>query len=358
MDFDVVDPPVFARKSAPPAPIDGCFSDDRDLDGTNPASESSPDVSRKQDENSSAGANGGQLRAASPLPRSAESQEPMEQDIPQTPPEAVSATKKVRKRNRNKKSSSKDSGPDIPSMLAGLRPDEAVASTTISGPPLPLLPPPPPPPPPPPAATRAAKGKQVPPRAGEVETEKSKAATGKKTPGPGKNSGGAQRTLGRIPRIDNSGKPVIESHNRQWLADSKDAPSQGAAAEPSSGPSLQLARPTTMQGGRQNTTKQNNSICLDISSYRFLPEDDRRVAIVLRKMRGDPEHQSVDLTSSNKQILHDLPTVSSEEITGVPLAEAPGADSLCGAEGDRYVSVPDFASTEIPWLRDGTHSRS
>ena len=330
MDFDVVDPPVFARKSAPP-PANEHLPTGHEHAGSAAASETTSSRG-SQNENSSAEAN-----VEQELPRAAEDQEPMEQDSLQTS-EAPAAAKKVRKRNRNKKSIPSGTGPDIPSMLAGLRPEEVAASATNAGPPLPLLPPTPPPPPPP--ADRTTHG--LPSMDVEAEVGKNKATTGKKPRGAGK-SGGAQRTVGRIPKISN---PVVETHNIQWLAKTQNDPTQGTAAASSS--TTPVAKTTSAYGGRQNNPKQNNSVCLDISSYRFLPDDDRRVAIVLRKMRGDPEHQNVDLTSNNKQILHDLPTITSEEITGIPLSEAPGADSLCGVEGDRYVSVPDFASTEIP----------
>ena len=204
----------------------------------------------------------------------------------------------------------------------------------------------------------------------------------------GKNSSsgiGSQRTSERIPRIS--------SHNRQWRADSGEAGSgpstsgTDSSAPPSSSSSTSgnITRDKTNDSGSsfptfthsssssssvsllptdagnprdgapnsqtgsttnsyQHRPRPSDSMCLDITSFRFSPDDDKRIAILLRRMRGD-EKDHADLTSSDKVIIHKLPTVRSDEITGIPLDRAPGASSLYSVD-DKFLSVADFASVE------------
>ena len=81
---------------------------------------------------------------------------------------------------------------------------------------------------------------------------------------------------------------------------------------------------------------------MDITSYRFTPDDDARISLLLRKMKGD---NVADRTASDKLVVHQLPTVSSEDVTGIPLLDAPGASSMMDAR-DKFVTIADFASVE------------
>lgn len=66
------------------------------------------------------------------------------------------------------------------------------------------------------------------------------------------------------------------------------------------------------------------------------------MAIVLRRILGDEEQ--VHYGPHDKRIFHDLPPVSSAEVTGIPLTEAPGASSI--QNDDRFVSIAEFATVE------------
>ena len=58
-------------------------------------------------------------------------------------------------------------------------------------------------------------------------------------------------------------------------------------------------------------------------------------------MIGDVEPPA----ASEKTTVHNFPTVYSQEITGVPVGEAPGADLM--SEDDRFVAIAEFASVEL-----------
>lgn len=75
-----------------------------------------------------------------------------------------------------------------------------------------------------------------------------------------------------------------------------------------------------------------------------MPEDDKRIAILLRKMKGDVEGKVTD-GSTQRQVLHHFPTVFSNEVTGIPLDEAPGA-SLIVESKDKFVALAEFATIE------------
>lgn len=153
----------------------------------------------------------------------------------------------------------------------------------------------------------------------------------------------SQRTLGRIPMIQKNKDNALPdeeflSHNRQWRAGDKENSSRGnpnpdASTLPRSSSSssassssasysslsagLQISSGDTPDGRTSTSLSQYNkkpgqqdNVCLDITSYRFIPDDDVRMDILLRKMRGDKEGKVTDGCIST-QVLHQLPTVYS-----------------------------------------------
>lgn len=89
---------------------------------------------------------------------------------------------------------------------------------------------------------------------------------------------------------------------------------------------------------------QRQTHCLDITSFKFLPDDEERVEIVLRAIMGEnqpPSHSKAPAT-----VHLNYPTVSSADETGVPLAEAPGAQPSW--DEDRFLRVPDLVSKFPP----------
>ena len=87
-------------------------------------------------------------------------------------------------------------------------------------------------------------------------------------------------------------------------------------------------------------------VCLDVTSAKFTPDDQKRVKIVLRKILGDPDgipdfSRSSELPRG-EEIIHNFPTVTSEEVTGVPLHAAPGASE--STDSRQFMSIIDFAS--------------
>ena len=415
-DFDVVpDTPVFARKSAPPAPSPEktnmeCLNNQS---GLSTPSSSLLDTSN---ENSSLAANSGNP-TPSPNPNRSgpDHPEPMETDANNDQvgkPEG----KKIRSRSRNrraevKKATEAKSGPDINVLLAELE---------KGNPPLPpnVLQPPLPPPPPPPAPMTPTQDEDTfepghkstdpssspSPSSSSSGSKKESASkknvkTGKKKPAPAATASsssssapGAQRTTGRIPKLPQFVRNEIPSHNRKWSASESAtslAPTSPASAttttttatstasssssssmtEPTPPPTSQRgekekgqrgpegrpdpsgssgtnpSRPPPFQSAYNIKPNEQDKVCLDISSFRFIPDDDKRIAIVLRKMRGDQMDKIDQTLRDNKKIIHQFPTVYSNDVTGIPLSEAPGASYL--QEGsEKFISISDFASQE------------
>ena len=87
--------------------------------------------------------------------------------------------------------------------------------------------------------------------------------------------------------------------------------------------------------------------CLDVTSHRFLPDDDLRIAVMLRKMVGNQETAAGCINTGITT--HDFPTVFSSDVTGIPLQEAPGSAELYNMNDDaRFVVIVDFATVERP----------
>ena len=86
-------------------------------------------------------------------------------------------------------------------------------------------------------------------------------------------------------------------------------------------------------------------VCLDLTSFKFVPDDQKRVHIVLRKMLGNP-FDMPDLSYTQEKghtVTHDFPLVHSQDITQVPASKAPG--SSVNINSKQYITVVEFAST-------------
>ena len=152
------------------------------------------------------------------------------------------------------------------------------------------------------------------------------------------------------------------SHNRRWIAPGRNQPPAAQETQGTSGsaPSSSLigtahAHPTLgakqISGSSQSSSASSpynrrpgfnpdgSKICYDISSYKFVPDDEKRIDILLKKIHGD--HDYCD-DSAGSKIVHNLPTVFSSDVTGVPADQAPGAQAKW--DDARFITVPDFAS--------------
>ena len=104
------------------------------------------------------------------------------------------------------------------------------------------------------------------------------------------------------------------------------------------------AGPTT--SGYQRQQKEPH-VCMDITSFRFIPDDGRRVDMVLKKIVGDRIGKVSDAFRDEEQEeIHTFPTVFSNEVTGVPLMEAPGAEST--VDNKQFITLAEFASKRAP----------
>ena len=430
MDFDIVDPPVFAKKSAPPPPVED--SDSKNVDDSIISTPSSSLLDTTNDENSLFNANSANPSSAnssrSRIPSNHQKQQqqqqqhqhssPMDLDTPLPPPPNLedpetptssSTSSKTRSRCRTKKGDK----PDVQKLL-----DSLESGDLPPPPPLPneepsTLPPLPPLPPPnesghvgsvepaetdvhgPVRGSKKQKKKQKPKEDVKSQSAKASASKGEKEKRKSASAANAdltnkssssQRTSARIPKIKQT--PEFPSHNRQWLAEhansaaaraldtghglplsdgSSAAGVQGATAPPDEQPSSSAgsdgvnknfhgdnngptiggstanSNPNTSYGRKQ---QRPETVCLDISSFRFIPDDDQRVAILLRKMKGDGPCRGDASLPSSQVVLHQFPTIFSNDVTGIPLEEAPGASTLC-ATSDNFLILTDFASVEV-----------
>lgn len=110
--------------------------------------------------------------------------------------------------------------------------------------------------------------------------------------------------------------------------------------------SFSSAVPDSARGtyGTNRPHHSQSSICLDITSHKFVPDDQKRVLIVFRKMLGNPiDMPDLSYTSSSGNVItHDFPEVSSDSITGVPLHKAPGA--TISTNSKQFLLLNDFAT--------------
>ena len=133
----------------------------------------------------------------------------------------------------------------------------------------------------------------------------------------------------RDPAAASSTSAHVPSHNRTWTAHGD-----------KTGPASTNQAATSNYGRREGIDAKGEKICYDITSYKFAPEDEKRVELVLKRIHGD-----ADYTDGNKpKIVHHLPTVFSAELTGIPADRAPGAQAQW--DDSRFVTVPDFASLD------------
>ena len=387
-EFNVSEKPVYAKKSAPPPPEHSTPRTPElpkyqaTFPNTSACSTPSPSLLDSSNENSSLMAN-----------TTGRDESPMETDAA-TQQGSTKNEKKTRGRSRAKKTLAKthNNPPDVNLLLANLenKVGEAEKGRSENGahlPPLPLedppavLPPLPPQPATSPKRTQDAEKDQSATKKVDSNTQERKSARNKENKTKkeaknrsaissenaatdkqndqghsknktGKNGGTSQRTTGRQPA---QGSDTFPSHNRQWTKTGQ----QESAHHKESGPmeldgnQQQQKKTSEQQQSAYNqrpgaaTSTSASAICYDVTSHRFSPEDDKRIDLLLRKMRGDVEPSGGN--NSDKQIvLHNFPTIYSNEVTGTPLDQAPGASSLYDMDDGRFLSVIDFATIELP----------
>ena len=184
---------------------------------------------------------------------------------------------------------------------------------------------------------------------------------------PPTSSGSSQQTLGAIPKIRLAGKEKADGGTSSYEAgrqgkdgsldqDATDGSATLTTSSSSSSSSSILASNSASSSSSSHSSAhpkpsayskkpagKDNTDCFDITSFRFTPDYDRKVGILMRKMRGDPPERIS--SGSDRNVLHQFPAVSSADVTGVPLLEAPGATSLTDGK-DRFITLADFASKE------------
>ena len=418
-----MDPPVFAKKSAPPPPIPEDIRDrGAEIGGQEPPRTGQgagtfptfPSPSRCSTPSSSI------LNSSNDNTRNTTRDEPMDQDAqpdPQQPlgkgKENAAASgvstpkKKGRNRSRAKKNSTKknagEQAPNIEQLLAGLEPqhppgkqgdtdgndvddnplkgkkpsyDKTKNSSVFAAalerdshnpippplpPPYPTDPPaqPPPLPPPPPSADMENIQAEGQGNSNDIHETRTDAANVNKTTKAGRprqasgrgKSGTSQRTLGRIPKITpalaTGAQDGTASSNQSSTAQDQQQQQQQNTGNSSNGNSKDVppAQTGSYAHRQGNQGSSPPAVCLDVTSHRFLPEDEKRVDILRRKMVGDPPLATPD---SQLTTYHDFPTVFSHEVTGIPLDEAPGADGACQTNDTRFVVLAEFATVDRP----------
>ena len=116
----------------------------------------------------------------------------------------------------------------------------------------------------------------------------------------------------------NSQQQTHFSQNRRWVAPALGA--ETASSVPSS--------PATSSVGsgyahRPGFHADGSKICYDVSSYKFIPEDSKRITIVLKKVNGSKNCNNTD-PGSQLRTVHNFSTIFSADVTGIPADQAPG----------------------------------
>ena len=172
-----------------------------------------------------------------------------------------------------------------------------------------------------------------------------------------KTNAGSQRTVGvklsafKVPagKTNQSGMESAESSSSASARDSSSQSSTRSSSTPSA--PQPAATPSSSHAASKNRTWRNpslvatssnsssttntnssgynrkpndNDICYDISSFKFIPDDSARVDIVLQTIQGERRERSKG-TARSMITFHNLPTIHSSDVTDIPCEEAPGA---------------------------------
>lgn len=191
---------------------------------------------------------------------------------------------------------------------------------------------------------------------------------------------GAQRTMGRDPSgplpdpspTPPSAHPVpntpaagtrrsTPSRNRVWVAGGTSAsphavqppppPLSSSAPSNLSGPATSAASSSssssnTTPSGYNRVPRTNPVVCLDVTSFKFIPEAPSQTQLVLDIIHGGRKSPAPPSTNGNMVEVHNYPTVFSTDVTGVPLEEAPGANPSWDEE--HYITITDFPDAYPP----------
>ena len=198
------------------------------------------------------------------------------------------------------------------------------------------------------------KGKKRKPRNSRQTKKKMANAGSQRTEGVGSSSSGnaptssssvpsssSQRTdssasegAARSARKQVGSDEVFPSHNRKWLANTPQT-----TQSPKGAPTPGEVRPSpaaSASGYQRNPSSV--TVCKDISSFKFIPDDDERVELVLHSIHGEPGPIGLRQKSV---VSHNFPTVFSADVTGVPTDQAPGAHAV--GDNESFITVADFA---------------
>ena len=168
-----------------------------------------------------------------------------------------------------------------------------------------------------------------------------------------------QDVLGRPPLLGDTTSPHSPQQTSSFVPGSSSPPSSSSLSFPCHFPSMhettsseneQTVRASSSSSTtssayqkKPNKSKGSASLCLDLSSNRFTPEDEKRVIIVLRKMHGDPQDiPDLSMSTAEKENtkIHDFPAVISSDVTGIPLHRAAGSSVKMNHK--QYLVITDF----------------
>ena len=153
-------------------------------------------------------------------------------------------------------------------------------------------------------------------------------------------------------RRNQTGDPsqrTFRSHNKTWSAQATGSNSTTQAHGHAARLPLHNSNNVAGSAGAEKSAydrlpKGKADVCLDLSSYKFIPEDDQRVDLVLQAIHG--ERRVKQKKTGNSTYVHNFPTVFSSEATGIEAAQGPGASPTW--DETNFFSVVDFPSTYPP----------
>ena len=138
--------------------------------------------------------------------------------------------------------------------------------------------------------------------------------------------------------------------NQTWTTSSTSyrSPSSSSSSVAGSAGTLQGRTTSYDPSTSLYARKPNNRAaddCKDVTSFKFVPNNDEKVDIVLQVIHGERSERPVSpYTGSTKY--HNLPTVFSAVETGIPVEDGPGARSEWDLE--HFLPVVDFSAEVVP----------
>ena len=155
------------------------------------------------------------------------------------------------------------------------------------------------------------------------------------TPANGRNAGKKGQNSSIPAPSRSSSADNFPSHNRTWTAGvSSEAGGRTDHQNP------QIGTMTIPKISGYDRKPNSGTPCRDVTSPRFLPDDEEKADLVIQKIMGEDGPQRA--RANPLMTPHNLPTIFSSDVTEVPLDKAPGAQTEWDSEN--FLTVSELPS--------------